>query len=59
MPKVKVPQAKGEIRIFPGGYVWQVKDHIAEVKEEDLGLFLRSTEGKVVESKSDSDGKES
>lgn len=52
-------QAKGEIRIFPGKYVWQVKNHIAEVKEDDLPLFLRCVrESKVIESKPDSDKEE-
>lgn len=55
MPKVRVPQADGEISVFPGDYKWDVKNHMVDVKEEDLELFLRGVEGKVVESKSDSD----
>lgn len=59
MPRVRVEQASGEIGIFDGikHRTWPVKNHIAEVKQADLALFLRGTEGKVIESKPDS-GKE-
>lgn len=59
MPKVRVPQAKGEIRINPGNHKWSVKNHVVEIAEENLPLFLRAVrEGKVVESKPDSDKEE-
>lgn len=58
MPKVRVKQPKGEIRIFPGGYQWDVKNHVVDVKQEDLDFFLSRVEGKVIESKPDSDKEE-
>lgn len=59
MPRVRVPQAKGEIRISPGKHVWSVRNHVAEVKEDDLPLFLRCVrESKVIESKPDFDKEE-
>ena len=56
MPRVRVEQASGEIGIFDGvsHKTWTVKNHIAEVKEADLALFLRGSEGKVIEPKPDS-----
>lgn len=55
MAKVKVPQKDGEITITADKvHNWTVKDHVTEVKETDLGLFLGATEGKVIESKPDS-----
>jgi hypothetical protein len=55
MAKVRVNQKDGEITITgTETRTWTVHNHIAEVKETDLDLFLRGTEGKVIESKPDS-----
>lgn len=56
MPRVRVKQASGEIGISDGTSrkTWTIRNHIAEVKEADLALFLRGSEGKVIESKPDS-----
>lgn len=55
MAKVKVAQQDGEIIVTADTvHKWTVTNHVAEVKEIDLDLFLRGTEGTRIESKPDS-----
>lgn len=57
MPKVKVAQKDGEIGIKADGprKTWKITNHVAEVKQADLALFLRRSKGKLIESKPDSE----